>query len=568
MEGVYVVEGAHDGASSKADDLVDATRRAPSTCVVAFAAAVSPPRRMWNEGGGAKPPTKPLNQIVSDAVREQPPLEALPRTTAAWLENHAELSHLHLHLAEEDLASLCERLTSDRVGLLALFKAKGVTRLADRQKLANCLGRDRREGMFWLPGDPPPTRATQPTSKSAAAAQLSSQLQPPAPPSVQPSSSSSFRYPPIPARDAATPLSEDGVMLALAARQPVTALRTARALRDSSAAWLLRARSLVAMGSLAAAQRAYKKAHAQAVEDESNTSVDDVASLALAEKGRLHEIILAADALAASLRFFYPRTVPKEPSDQKLAGTYASDGIEIGYRIWKAPKRPAPGKGRAARGVLLYFHGNGELASDYHGIAELYVLMGLHLMVVEFRGYGWSTETPTRCCSLLSDAEPLVDDSALEAALMAAGIDHRGLPILLFGRSMGSSVAIHLAAHKPERFAGLVVESGFASMSARYDSYTDAEAEAVENVFPKPLGGVQKVGLMENEDKLKELHHTHTLILHGTADRIVPPKQAELAYAAAAGPKKLVLIDGAGHNDIAMSEEYFKAIAAFVDVGV
>ena len=73
-----------------------------------------------------------------------------------------------------------------------------------------------------------------------------------------------------------------------------------------------------------------------------------------------------------------------------------------------------------------------------------------------------------------------------------------------------------------------MVESGFASMSARYDSYTDAEAEAVENVFPKPLGGVQKVGLMENEDKLKELHHTHTLILHGTADRIVPPKQAEL----------------------------------------
>ena len=118
---------------------------------------------MWNEGGGAKPPTKPLNQIVSDAVREQPPLEALPRTTAAWLENHAELSHLHLHLAEEDLASLCDRLTSDRVGLLSHFKAKGVTRLADRQKLANCLGRDRREGMFWLPGDPPPTRATQPT---------------------------------------------------------------------------------------------------------------------------------------------------------------------------------------------------------------------------------------------------------------------------------------------------------------------------------------------------------------------------------------------------------------------
>ena len=200
---------------------MDATRRAPSTCVVAFAAAVSPPRRMWNEGGGAKPPTKPLNQIVSDAVREQPPLEALPRTELARKPRRVAFAFASRRGGPREPLRTAD-LRSRRIA--RTFQGKRRTRLADRQKTPDV----RREGMFWLPGDPPPTRATQPTSKSAAAAQLSSQLQPPAPPSVQPSSSSSFRYPPIPARDAATPLSEDGVMLALAARQPVTALRTAR----------------------------------------------------------------------------------------------------------------------------------------------------------------------------------------------------------------------------------------------------------------------------------------------------------------------------------------------------
>jgi pimeloyl-ACP methyl ester carboxylesterase len=173
--------------------------------------------------------------------------------------------------------------------------------------------------------------------------------------------------------------------------------------------------------------------------------------------------------------------------------------------------------------------------------------------------------------------EALTDDGALEQALTAAGVDTRGMPVVLFGRSMGSSVAVHLAAHSPSRFRGLIVESGFASMSARLDAYSGGsggggEMKAVEDALPKPLGGVEKVGLMENEDKLAELVHMPTLILHGSSDRIVHPMQAQLAYAASgaseSGPgarKTLVMIEGAGHNDIAMSEQYFGSIARFMD---
>ena len=70
-----------------------------------------------------------------------------------------------------------------------------------------------------------------------------------------------------------------------------------------------------------------------------------------------------------------------------------------------------------------------------------------------------------------------------------------------------------------------------------------------------------------------------TLVLHGGSDRIVPPKQAHLAFAAAGAPeqhghehgrarKTLAIIELAGHNDIAMSDKYFQEIAAFLDAAI
>ena len=154
--------------------------------------------------------------------------------------------------------------------------------------------------------------------------------------------------------------------------------------------------------------------------------------------------------------------------------------------------------------------GNGEIATDYDSMAELWHLMGLHLMVVDFRGYGWSTtDEPTRVSTLLSDSEALLggdgaDDASgggVEAALRACGLLHdRKLPVVLFGRSMGSLCAIHLAAYAPNRFAGLVVESGIASGKLLRDGRGQ---EGIEKHFPRPPGGVEQIGVMENQDKVR-----------------------------------------------------------------
>jgi len=387
-------------------------------------------------------------------------------------------------------------------------------------------------------------------------------------------------------RDAAVDLDEDAVMAAIRERRPATAMQEALSLRDSERAWVLRARACVAMGSLASARRAYGRV------SEANGSSSELARLAVDEKKTLEQIVLYVDTLAHMMHYFFPRQVPRadsagdSPGSVRRDGTYATatslasvghlpssasgDGeyVEIGYRLWRCLEKPQ--RGRAPRGVLLYFHGNGEVASDYDGQAALFNLMGLHLLVVEFRGYGWSTAAPTLLSALLSDAEPLLSDGALDAALRASGIAPGRLPVILFGRSLGSATAIHMAAMGLARFSGLVLESGIVSGSSMLAGAEDEVAEAAayaqaNEQAPKPGGGVEHVCLMEHGDKLKECRMP-TLILHGTNDQIVSPSQARQAHrASGAAQKTLKLIEGAGHNEISMAAGYFEAIASFVD---
>ena len=515
---------------------------------------------------GPKLPSKSLREVVVDAVR-------LPTAPAAnmraWLAMHPDLEHLEPLLALHELEDLCRRLRMSRVGLLAHLKALGVQHLQDRQAIANRLGKDHREHRIVLPGE-----------------QLLPVLAPPPPPPPPPmphvrSSGSAPER-----RAAAVNVDKDAVMVAIRDRRPSTAVQAALALADSAKAWILRGRAMVAMGSLESAARAY---------DAARRDADDIeaAALADAEKAALLPLALFVNALATARPLFFPRRAasgesryagvvhdgtymtasPKTAACAAAASGCSADAgcIEIGYRLWECVPRPS--SGRAPRAVLMYFHGNGEVASDYDAFAELYTLMGLHLLVVDFRGYGWSTDAPTLCSALLSDAEPLLLEGALETALRRSGLAaavEGGLPLLLFGRSMGSNVAIHLAALQPRRIAALVIESGIASLSSLLAHAEDAEAEqqayeAARTRLPRPGGGVEHVALMEHDDKLRECTMP-TLILHGTADRIVPPAQARQAFrVSGAARKRLCLIEGAGHNDIAMADEYFRTIASFVD---
>ena len=217
----------------------------------------------------------------------------------------------------------------------------------------------------------------------------------------------------------------------------------------------------------------------------------------------------------------------------------SADGAVIGARLYPAG---------ATAPLILFFHGNGEIASDYDDLAPLYRQLGLTLLVVDYRGYGISGGRPS-ATALVADALAVFDQ--LPAELAAAGLAPAKL--LVMGRSMGSAAALAVAEAKGAALAGLIIESGFA------DTLSLVER----------LGGRLPAGADERRDGFGSLARiakvtAPTLIIHGEEDWIIPFSDGQRLYeASGAADKRLLRIEGAGHNDLMMigARAYFQAIA-------
>lgn len=242
---------------------------------------------------------------------------------------------------------------------------------------------------------------------------------------------------------------------------------------------------------------------------------------------------------------FYPRR--EVSSGGAMGGTHAvrievAPGLSLGGHIYPSASSDP---------MILYFHGNGEIASDYDSIAPLYNSLGITLFVVDYRGYGASDGSPT-ATALLADAR-VCFAHARETAKQVAGIDPKALYVM--GRSLGSAAALEIAHTASDGIDGLIIESGFA--------YT----------FPliERIGFLQIDDAFEYKDGFGNLEkiaaiRIPTLILHGERDWIIPVGDAEALYEASPAPdKRFVRLPGAGHNDLMLvgRRPYFDAIAAF-----
>lgn len=245
-------------------------------------------------------------------------------------------------------------------------------------------------------------------------------------------------------------------------------------------------------------------------------------------------------------RLFYPRAA--RPGYSMIAsahdGTIAvDDGVVLGFRLY-VPENP--------RSVILFFHGNGEVAADYDPIAKAYFTIDTALLVVDYRGYGWSTGTPL-ASTLLSDAEAVLP--ALPDILKSNNLD--SLPLLVMGRSLGSAPAIHVAYTAPERFKGLIIDSGFADMPSVFRGLSIPID--LTTITDLPVGNAKRM----------ESITLPLLVIHGERDTLLPIRNGEQLFRASPSVKKTFLpIPGAGHNDL-MSRGlhvYFGALAKFLHV--
>ncbi len=239
---------------------------------------------------------------------------------------------------------------------------------------------------------------------------------------------------------------------------------------------------------------------------------------------------------------FYPRKDFSRPPPNAVDHFVSVDaGVAVSCRFY-VHARESP--------TILFFHGNGEVVSDYDYIAPIYGSQaGANLFVADYRGYGASGGSPT-FSRMVADAHRVFEDFS---AIRRDG-GHSG-GVFVMGRSLGSVSAIELASHYQDEIDGLIVESGFAStvrLMTRL-GFTEDFLGIQDLGFPN-LSRIRTVGLP-------------TLIIHAECDTRIPLEEAKSLFAnVPAGEKRLVVIPEAGHNDIMMADmpAYFGAIREFV----
>ena len=224
--------------------------------------------------------------------------------------------------------------------------------------------------------------------------------------------------------------------------------------------------------------------------------------------------------------------------DGELVEVTTQDGVTL--RGWYLPPNPAPAEGKAPG--LLWFYGNMETIGGIAPVLREFRPPGIGMLVLDYRGYGQSGGRPTER-GVYRDA-----DAAWAYITSRPEIDDTRVAV--YGRSIGSAVALYLATEQP--VSAVVLESAF----------TSGRDMAEEHYAPVPSVLVELE--LDNVSRARELT-VPLLVFHGSDDWIAPLPMGR-AVAEAGRAEEFVVIDGAGHNDTYLEggEEYRRRMHEFL----
>lgn len=197
---------------------------------------------------------------------------------------------------------------------------------------------------------------------------------------------------------------------------------------------------------------------------------------------------------------------------------------------------------KAGPTLVLYFGGNAEEVSWMLDAARAET-PGVSWLLLDYRGYGLSEGSPSQT-ALIADALALHDHAA-ELPGVGSG------RVYAFGRSLGSGVAVALAAQRPLR--GLILSTPYDSLRAvasRYYWFLP-----VRWLLKHPFDSIALAPRLD----------TPLLCLIAGRDEVIPPAHGERLFEAWRGPKRRVFLPAATHNTTDEAAGFWPSIRAFLE---
>ncbi len=240
---------------------------------------------------------------------------------------------------------------------------------------------------------------------------------------------------------------------------------------------------------------------------------------------------------------FFPSLVLKStPADVGIPYTdvWLQDGKIHGWWVPAIEPTDSP--------VILYLHGNGSNLGDLPHRLQRFYQWGYGVFVIDYRGYG-------RSAGPFPSEQQVYEDAEVAWRYLN---DQRGIPpqrIVLYGRSIGGAIAIHLATSHPN-VAGLILESTFTSMKAMVQHYLPLPILPLDQLLTQQFASLDKVRSLSMP----------VLLMHGTADRVVPAAMSRTLYDTWPTSKTLVWVKHAGHSNLptVAGKHYDHAVQTFM----
>jgi fermentation-respiration switch protein FrsA (DUF1100 family) len=193
--------------------------------------------------------------------------------------------------------------------------------------------------------------------------------------------------------------------------------------------------------------------------------------------------------------------------------------------IWVAPAQPG-------KPVILYFHGNAGNLAARAGRFRHFLRQGYGIVAPAYRGSSGSSGSPVQA-ALERDALAVYDFAKSQS----------DAPLVVYGESLGTAVAIHLMgrldlADRGDKPAAVILEAPFTSLADLADVHYATLAPYADKLSNQWASIAQAKAALDMP----------LLILHGTADRLIPIAMGQAILAAApARQKRLITIKGADH---------------------
>lgn len=182
--------------------------------------------------------------------------------------------------------------------------------------------------------------------------------------------------------------------------------------------------------------------------------------------------------------------------------------------------------------VLLYLHGARWDVTGSAARVRRMGSLGFSVLAIDYRGFGKSSDQSGD--PLPSEARAYED---AHAAWRWIEQTHPAQRRYIFGHSLGSAVAVHLAAEVDDA-SGLIVEGSFPSIPALVETSTWGWLP-VSVLITQRFDASSRIGKVS----------VPVLVVHGSDDQLIRPDLGRALYERAPTPKRFVLVDGGSHHN-------------------